>query len=220
MSNGKYVLTFDIAVTFYTFHRAARKLEMYFTSCRGHCALRENSPDVTLALVVIVQCRCRDGSTTSSSFFRLAPMRDGEGRSGGVGGPCLEGDITVVAGKSGGKWEIQRPGDKWLITAGERAARSARRYYEGESKGWGEYTAVIGQERRGLCGRETWDTVWCTWMQGRPRGPANFAFDNVARLLRGLDYERLRSRRFRTIHSLDYHRRKFTFAMFTSSEGK
>lgn len=26
------------------------------------------------------------------------------------------GGISVVAVKSGGKWEIQRPGDKWLIT--------------------------------------------------------------------------------------------------------
>lgn len=32
----------------------------------------------------------------------------------------------------------------------ERAARSARRYYEGDDKGWGEYTAVIGQEREAI----------------------------------------------------------------------
>lgn len=99
----------------------------------------------------------------------LAP-RKSEGGSGrrdvanGGWGSRLEGDITVVAGKSGGKWEIQRPGDKWLITAGERPTRSARRYYEGDDKGWGEYTAVIGQEREAIWTQNL--GRWCTWVQG------------------------------------------------------
>lgn len=74
-----------------------------------------------------------------SSFFRLAPMRKGEADGGR--GLCLEGDITVVAGKSGGKWEIQRPGDKWLITSGvrkrESAARSACLVLRGRRQGMG-----------------------------------------------------------------------------------
>lgn len=72
-----------------------------------------------------------------SSFFRLAPMRKGE--ADGERGLRLEGDITVVAGKSGGKWEIQRPGDKWLITAGEResVARSACLVLRGRRQGMG-----------------------------------------------------------------------------------
>jgi len=66
-------------------------------------------------------------------------MRKGEADGGR--GLRLEGDITVVAGKSGGKWEIQRPGDKWLITAGERererVARSACLVLRGRRQGMG-----------------------------------------------------------------------------------
>lgn len=67
-------------------------------------------------------------------------MRKGEADVGR--GLRLEGDITVVAGKSGGKWEIQRPGDKWLITGGEReresVARSACLVLRGRRQGMGQ----------------------------------------------------------------------------------
>jgi len=93
-------------------------------------------------------------------------MRKGEdGRRGD--GPRLEGDISVVGGKSGGKWEIQRPGDKWLITAGERerererervAARSARLLLrQGRRRGMGANTPRSLGRNAGLHGRETWD---------------------------------------------------------------
>lgn len=66
-------------------------------------------------------------------------MRKGEADGGR--GLRLEGDITVVAGKSGGKWEIQRPGDKWLITTREReresVARSACLVLRGRRQGMG-----------------------------------------------------------------------------------
>lgn len=100
---------------------------------------------------------------SSASHREVARVEADDDAADGSGGWRLEGDITVVAGKSGGKWEIQRPGDKWLITAGERAARSARRYYEGDDKGWGEYTAVIGQERGAIWTRNL--GRWCTWVR-------------------------------------------------------
>lgn len=46
--------------------------------------------------------------------------KDEEGKEGrrGEDGDSEGGGISVVAVKSGGKWEIQGPGDKWLINGG------------------------------------------------------------------------------------------------------
>lgn len=76
-----------------------------------------------------------------TAILVLPPCTDAEERGGRGGrGLRLEGDITVVVGKSGGKWEIQRPGDKWLITAGgrESVARSACLVLRGRRRGMGQ----------------------------------------------------------------------------------
>lgn len=57
----------------------------------------------------------------SPSRSIASPRRGGRRDEGERGGAEGGGDgggrgISVVAVKSGGKWEIQRPGDKWLIT--------------------------------------------------------------------------------------------------------
>lgn len=97
-----------------------------------------------------------------SSFFRLAPMRKGEVGGRGGRGLRLEGDITVVAGKSGGKWEIQRPGDKWLITAGVRKrgreCRSLRlpRITRATTRDGANTPRSLGRNAK-LYGCETWD---------------------------------------------------------------
>lgn len=85
-------------------------------------------------------------------------MRKGEADGGR--GLRLEGDITVVAGKSGGKWEIQRPGDKWLITAGEREreSRSLRlpRITRETTRDGANTPRSLGRNAK-LYGCETWD---------------------------------------------------------------
>lgn len=72
-------------------------------------------------------------------------------------GPRLEGDITVVAGKSGGKWEIQRPGDKWLITAGEREPLAPPASITRATTRVGVNTPRSLGRNAKLYGRETWD---------------------------------------------------------------
>jgi len=82
---------------------------------------------------------------------------EADGVADGGWGPRLEGDITVVAGKSGGKWEIQRPGDKWLITAGEREPLAPPAGITRATTRDGVNTPRSLGRNAKLYGRETWD---------------------------------------------------------------
>jgi len=89
-----------------------------------------------------------DIATISSLFSRLTPSRSEGGRE-----RC--GRWRLRAAFRGGYhcrcreigWKMGNPAAWWQMVdhrGRERAARSARRYYEDDDKGWGEYTAVIG----------------------------------------------------------------------------